>query len=196
MKTFIREIRTAILVTVCLTVLLCGVYPAVVWALGQVLFPHEANGSLVRINGEPVCSSLIGQPFSGKTYFHSRPSAAGTGYDASNSGATNLGPLSKSLVEEVASRIVHYREINHLGPEVPVPADAVTASASGLDPHISVRNALLQASRVAEARQMSLDDVKQKIGMFTEHRQLGLLGEPRVNVTLLNLSLDGKNVGR
>ncbi len=192
MKTLLIELRTSLLTVVCLAVVVCGIYPAVVWALGMVLFPHQANGSIIKVDGRPVGSSLIGLPFSGPKYFHPRPSAAGNGYDATNSGATNLGPLSKKLLDDVAERITRYREINNLGPNVTIPSDAVSSSASGLDPHISVRNALLQAPRVALARSMALDEVKHHVEIFTGRRQLGVLGEPRVNVLLLNLALDGK----
>jgi len=194
MRTLFSELRTSLIMTLCLAVLVCGFYPALVWVLGQILFPYQANGSLVEIEGRPVGSSLIGQPFNEPKYFHPRPSAAGNGYDASSSGGTNLGPLSKRLLGDVAERIARYREINNIGPHVSIPADAVTASASGLDPHISVRNALLQAPRVARARGMALDEVKRKVQTFTERPLLGFVGESRVNVLLLNLALDGKGV--
>ena len=192
MKTLLREIRISVIATTCLAVLVCGVYPTLVWTVAQVVFPHRANGSFVDIGGKPAGSSLIGQPFNGPQYFHPRPSAAGDGYDAANSGGANLGPTSKKLIDDVAARIARYRELNQIGPDVPIPADAVTASSSGLDPHISVANALLQAPRVARARGMSLDDVKGRVNACTQGRQLGILGEPRVNVLLLNLALDGK----
>jgi K+-transporting ATPase ATPase C chain len=139
-----------------------------------------------------VGSSLLAQGFTAPKYFHPRPSAAGQGYDAVNSGGTNLGPTSKKLIEDVKQRVADYRSENGLPPDVRVPADAVTSSASGLDPHISVRNALLQAARVAKARGIGEKDVLAKVGAHTEGRTLGLLGEPRVNVLTLNLSLDGK----
>lgn len=192
MKTLLREIRISVIATACLAVLVCGAYPILVWAVAQVVFPHTANGSFVTIGGKPAGSSLIGQPFSAPRYFHPRPSAAGDGYDAANSGGANLGPTSKKLIDDITARIARYREANHIGPDVPIPADAVTASSSGLDPHISVANALLQAPRVARARGMSLDDVKGRVNACTQGRQLGILGEPRVNVLLLNLALDGK----
>lgn len=194
MRTLFSELRTSLTMTLCLAVLVCGFYPALVWVLGQTLFPYQANGSLVEIEGRSVGSSLVGQPFNGPKYFHPRPSAAGTGYDASSSGGTNLGPLSKRLLGDVAERVTRYREINNIGPHVSIPADAVTASASGLDPHISVRNALLQAPRVARARGMALDEVKRKVETCTERPLLGFVGESRVNVLLLNLALDGKGV--
>jgi K+-transporting ATPase ATPase C chain len=192
MSSLLRELRASLIATMCLAVLVCAVYPIFVWAVAQVVFSHRANGSFVVIDGNPVGSSLIGQPFSGPKYFHPRPSAAGDGYDAANSGGSNLGPLSKKLIDDVAARIARYRKLNGIGPDVRIPADAVTSSSSGLDPHISVANALLQAPRVARARAMSLDDVKRKVETYTQGRQLGILGERRVNVLLLNLALDGK----
>lgn len=192
MKTILAELRMALVAVACLALLVCGFYPGLVWVLGQVLFADKANGSFVEIDRRTVGSLLIGQPFAEPKYFYPRPSAAGSGYDASNSAGTNLGPISKKLIDHVAARIARYRELNGLAPDVPIPADAVTASASGLDPDISVENALLQAPRVARARGMSLDAVKQKIRLYTEGRQFGILGEPRVNVLLLNLALDGK----
>lgn len=192
MKDLVAELRASIAATLLLAVLCCGIYPAVVWAVGQGLFSGKANGSLVRVDGKVVGSSLLAQGFAGPSYFHPRPSAAGQGYDAINSGATNLGPTSKKLIESVKERVDAYRVENGLAPDARVPADAVTSSASGLDPHISVRNALLQAARVAKARGIGEKDVLAKVGAHTEGRTLGFLGEPRVNVLTLNLSLDGK----
>jgi len=192
MKDLIVELRTSIAATLLLAVLCCGIYPAVVWAVGQGLFSDKANGSLVRFNGKVVGSTLIAQGFAGPAYFHPRPSAAGQGYDAVHSRGTNLGPTSKKLIEDVKQRIAGYRAENGLPPDTLVPADAVTSSASGLDPHISVRNASLQAARVAKARGIGEKDVLAKVEAHTEGRSLGLLGEPRVNVLTLNLSLDGK----
>ena len=192
MKDLVAEFRASIAATLLLTVLCCGIYPAVVWAVGQGLFSDKANGSLVRFNGKIVGSALIAQGFAGPAYFHPRPSAAGQGYDAVHSGGTNLGPTSKKLIEDVKQRVGGYRAENGLPPDTLVPADAVTSSASGLDPHISVRNALLQAARVAKARGIGEKDVLAKVGAHTEGRTLGFLGDPRVNVLTLNLSLDGK----
>jgi K+-transporting ATPase ATPase C chain len=192
MKTLLTELRTSLTMTLCLIVVVCGIYPVAVWALGQLLFPFQANGSFVEIDGHAVGSSLIGQPFNGATYFHTRPSSAGDGYDATSSGGSNLGPLSKKLSEEVQHRITRYRQINNLEPNVSIPADAVTSSASGLDPHISVRNALLQAPRVARTRGLGLQEVMDYVRAFTRDRQYGVLGDPRVNVLLLNVALDGK----
>jgi K+-transporting ATPase ATPase C chain len=192
MKNLVAEFRAAIAATLLLAVLCCGIYPALVWAVGQGLFSGKANGSLVRVDGKVAGSSLLAQGFTAPKYFHPRPSAAGQGYDAVNSGGTNLGPTSKKLIEDVKQRVADYRTENGLAPDDRVPADAVTSSASGLDPHISVRNATLQAARVAKARGIGEKDVLAKVGAHTEGRTLGILGDPRVNVLELNLSLDGK----
>jgi len=192
MKDLIAELRASIAATLLLAVLCCGIYPVAVWAVGQGLFSDKANGSLVRFNGKVVGSALIAQGFAGPAYFHPRPSAAGQGYDAVNSGGTNLGPTSKKLIEDVKQRVADYRAENGLASDTPVPADAVTSSASGLDPHIGIRNALLQAARVAKARGIGEKDVLAKVEAHTEGRTLGFLGESRVNVLTLNLSLDGK----
>lgn len=192
MKNLVAELRASIAATLLLAVLCCGIYPAVVWAVGQGLFSHKANGSLVKVDGKVAGSSLLAQGFTAPNYFHPRPSAAGQGYDAANSSGTNLGPTSKKLIEDVKQRVADYRTENGLALDARVPADAVTSSASGLDPHISVRNATLQAARVAKARGFGEKDVLAKVGAHTEGRTLGLLGEPRVNVLTLNLSLDGK----
>lgn len=192
MKELFAELRASIAATLLLAVLCCGIYPAVVWAVGQGLFSHKANGSLVRVDGKVAGSSLLAQGFTAPKYFHPRPSAAGQGYDAAGSSGTNLGPTSKKLIESVKERVDTYRTENGLAPDARVPADAVTSSASGLDPHISVRNATLQAARVAKARGIGEKEVLAKVGAHTEGRTFGLLGEPRVNVLTLNLSLDGK----
>ena len=192
MKVLIEELRASVAATLLLAVLCGGIYPAVVWAVGQGLFSGKANGSLIRVDGNVVGSSLLAQGFTAPIYFHPRPSAAGQGYDAVNSGGTNLGPTSKKLIEDVKQRVADYRAENGLSSDTPVPADAVTSSASGLDPHISVRNASLQAARVAKARGIGEKDVLAKVGAHTEGRTLGFLGDPRVNVLKLNLSLDGK----
>ena len=191
-KTLIAELRISLLATLSLAVILCGLYPLAVWILAQGLFPWKANGSMVVQDGKIVGSSLIAQRFTDPKYFHPRPSAAGQGYDAASSGGSNLGPISKKLVEAIGQRVMDYRAENHLAPDAVVPADAVTTSASGLDPHISVKNALLQAPRVAEARGLTEEAVVKMINIHTEHRQLGILGEPRVNVLLLNVALDRK----
>jgi K+-transporting ATPase ATPase C chain len=191
MKNLIAQLRISLTATLLLAVLLCGIYPLAVWLLAQGLFPASANGSLVARNGKILGSSLISQGFTAPKYFHPRPSAAGQGYDATSSGGSNLGPTSKKLVETVRQRVDEYRGENYLPPDALVPIDAVTASASGLDPHISLKNALLQAGRVAKARGLSEEVVLKEIEHYTEGRDLGILGEPRVNVLMLNLALDG-----
>jgi K+-transporting ATPase ATPase C chain len=177
-----------------LTLLLCAItgllYPGIVTGLAQLLFPRQANGSLVEAGGRIVGSALIGQPFTRPEYFHPRPSAAGTGYDAAASAATNKGPTDLKLADTlIAGNIA--KVVEEDGAERgKIPADMVTASASGLDPHISPANAELQVARVAQARGVSADSVRALLHRHTEGRQLGFLGEPRVNVLLLNLALD------
>ncbi|MCX5881141.1 MAG: K(+)-transporting ATPase subunit C [Deltaproteobacteria bacterium] len=189
-KTFIREVKLAMMTTLTLAVLLCGVYPALVWGIAQIGFSSLANGSLVLRDGHVLGSRLIAQGFTGQQYFHPRPSAAGDGYDAANSGASNLGPLSQKLVDQVKERVAAYRAENSIALSVKIPADAVTASASGLDPHISVRNAELQSARVASVRGISEAAVRSLIRSHTDGPDLGFLGEPGVNVFELNLALD------
>ena len=197
MKNWIGELRASFLSVLALAVILCGVYPLTTWVLAHGLFPGKAEGSLIAHDGKVIGSVLIGQGFSSPRYFHPRPSAAGRGYEATQSGGSNLGPLSKNLVDEVAKRVAAYREENGLPAGTPVPADAVTASGSGLDPHISVKNALLQAPRVARVRGLAEEDIRKKIESCTEGRTLGILGQPRVNVLRLNLALDGvRDAGR
>jgi K+-transporting ATPase ATPase C chain len=169
-----------------LTVLTGVLYPLVVLGLGQVLFNHEANGSLVERDGEVIGSSLLGQAFTSDGYFHPRPSAATDPV----SGASNLGPTNPELIGLVEQRVAEYRSLNGLADDEPVPVDAVTASGSGLDPHISVANARLQAARVAEARDLSVDEVLALVDDHTSGRSLGFLGEPGVNVLELNLAVD------
>ena len=190
MTKLISELRTSLMATLCMAVILCGIYPLAVWVLAQGFFPAKANGSLIVRSGKIVGSSLLSQGFTGPKYFHPRPSAAGQGHDDASSSGSNLGPLSQKLVDEVTQRIVDYRAENNLGPDVLVPADAVTASGSGLDPHISPANAALQAARVAMARGLSEKTVRKQIELSTDRRDLGILGEPRVNVLMLNLALD------
>jgi K+-transporting ATPase ATPase C chain len=184
MKSWIADLRISAILTFLLVVLCCGIYPALVWGIAR------SAGSLMYENGNIVGSRLIGQPFSGPGYFHPRPSAAGKGYDATASGGTNLGPLSKKLTEDVRRRVIAYRQENGMSKDALVPADAVTSSASGLDPDISVANARLQTQRVAEARHSSVEIVMYMVKRHTRGRTFGLLGEPRVNVLELNLNLD------
>jgi K+-transporting ATPase ATPase C chain len=162
--------------------------------IGQVLFPNQANGSLVRDSaGNVIGSAILAQNFTQPQYFHPRPSAAGSdGYDATSSGASNLGPTSQKLIDSVTDRTTAYRQENGLAADAPVPVDAVTASASGLDPDISPANAMLQAGRVARARGLPEDQVRNLVNQYTEGRTLFVLGEPRVNVLKLNLALDGR----
>ena len=193
MKNLLSEFRVAGVATLSLAVVLCGVYPLVVWVISQGLFPHEAGGSLIQRSGNIVGSELIAQNFSSPKYFHPRPSAAGeAGYDAGNSSGSNLGPLSKKLVDAVKERVEAYRAENGLAPHALVPADAVTASSSGLDPHIGLKNAFLQAPRVAQARGVGSEALEKIIRANTEGRDFGIFGEPRVNVLKLNLVLDKK----
>lgn len=192
MKHLVAELRASLVITLLLAVLCSGIYPVVVWAIAQGVFPAKANGSLIRVGGKIVGSSLLAQGFAGPAYFHPRPSAAGQGYDAANSGGSNLGPTSKKLIGDVRQRVADYRAENGLPPDARVPADAVTSSASGLDPHIGLGNAMLQAGRVARARGVSPESVARKIAAHAEGRDLMILGEPRVNVLMLNLDMDGK----
>ncbi len=191
-KSIINELRISFIATVCLAVLLCGIYPALVWAVAQGLFHSQANGSLVSVKGQVIASSLLAQRFTAPGYFHPRPSAAGDGYDAANSGGSNLGPTSQKLIAAVKERAAAYRTENNLAPGMVIPVDAVTSSGSGLDPHISVPNAFMQVRRVSEARGLSEEAVRERVVVHTEGRDLGILGEPRVNVLMLNLDLDGK----
>jgi potassium-transporting ATPase KdpC subunit len=193
MKNMLSELRVAVVATLSLAVVLCGVYPLVVWTISQGLFPHEADGSLIQRGGTIIGSELIAQNFSSPKYFHPRPSAAGAaGFDAANSSGSNLGPLSQKLADAVKQRVAAYRAENGLAPDAPIPADAVTASGSGLDPHISVQNALLQAPRVAQARGVGREALEKIIHANTEGRDFGIFGEPRVNVLKLNLTLGRK----
>ena len=191
MKTLFAELKTSLLLTVVFTVLLCGAYPIVVWAGAQAMFPAKANGSLlVDKSGAVRGSALLAQNFTSDKYFQPRASAAGTGYDATSSGGTNFGPTSQKLNDNIKAAVAAYRTSNGLAADASVPADAVTQSCSGLDPHISVANALIQAPRVAKARGMQVDAVRILIAENTDGRDLGLLGEPGVNVLLLNVALD------
>jgi len=174
-----------------LAVVCCGLYPLVVYGLAQTLFHDKANGSLiVDASGTVRGSALLGQQFTGDKYFNSRPSAAGNGYDGSSSGGSNLGPTSQKLNDAIKDRLADYRKKNGLKDSDPVPADAVTASGSGLDPHVSLKNAGLQMPRVAKARGLPEEKVKELIRQNTEGPDLGILGDPGVNVLKLNLALD------
>jgi potassium-transporting ATPase KdpC subunit len=190
MKNTLAEFKRSFLAVAVFGVLLGGLYPLASWLLAQGLCPDRANGSSLARRGVVVGSALIGQRFRSPAYFHPRPSAAGEGYDASRSGGTNFGPLSKGLAEAVRQRAAEYRSENGLPGHALVPADAVTASGSGLDPHISPENARLQAPRVARSRALSEDRVVRLVAACTEGRTFGILGEPRVNVLCLNLALD------
>ncbi|TLD70247.1 potassium-transporting ATPase subunit KdpC [Phragmitibacter flavus] len=192
MKTILHHLRASIVITLLFTLILCGLYPLTIWSIGQIAFPHQANGSLItNPQGELLGSTLIGQNFTSPTYFHSRPSAAGPhGYDASSSSGSNLGPTSIKLADQIQQRITDYLSSNTIPPNTPIPADAVTASASGLDPHISPANAELQIPRIARARNLPENQIRQLVHQHTEPPSLGLLAPPRVNVLTLNLALD------
>jgi K+-transporting ATPase ATPase C chain len=195
----LREIRPAIVVLLALTLITGLVYPLAMTGIAEVIFPRQAAGSLIEMNGKVVGSELIGQDFLSDKYFHGRPSATtapdpsdpaktvSAPYNAANSGGSNLGPSNKALIDHVQGDIDKLKQEN---PSAPVPADLVTTSASGLDPHISPEAALFQLPRVAKARSLPEDRIRQLISDHTEERLLGLLGEPRVNVLLLNLALD------
>jgi K+-transporting ATPase ATPase C chain len=207
---WVTHLRAAILSTVAILILVSGIYPLIVWGLSQVLFSHKANGSLIYSadGNTPIGSELLGQAFAGEGYFQPRPSAAGGGYDPSSSGGTNLGPTSEKLLNGIANDPATeadesfagvkqlaeaYRAANGLAIDAPVPADAVTRSASGVDPHISPSNAKLQAPRVARVRGMNEADVVKLIDANTDSRGLGVLGEAGVNVLKLNLALDASH---
>ncbi len=208
-KTMAKQLIISIRITLVLLLIVSGVYPLVVWAISQAAFKNQANGSLVTdASGKVVGSALLAQPFTKPEYFQPRPSAAGNGYDPTASGGTNLGPTSDKLIngihkpklasgkddpsdfDGVKDLAAEYRTTNGLAANAPVPVDAVTRSASGLDPHISPENADLQTARVAKARGVSEDAVREVVKANTEGRSLGFLGEPRVNVLELNLALD------
>jgi potassium-transporting ATPase KdpC subunit len=183
-----KNLLTAVLMTVVTTVLLGLIYPLLVTGVAQFLFPEKANGQLIRRNGTLIASHIIAQPFAGAGYFHPRPSAAGAnGYDASNSGGSNLGPTNQKLIDRVTADVASAQAEN---PGKPIPVDMITTSASGFDPHITPAAAEFQIPRVAKARGVSEDAVRQLVQRSTEGRQWGFLGEPRVNVLELNLALD------
>ena len=182
-----RNLRTAVLMTVVTTVVLGVIYPLVVTAIAQALFPDKANGQLIELNGTVIGSRLIGQGFSSPGYFRPRPSATSTPYDAANSGGSQLGPTNKKLIDTVKANVEAARKEN---PDMPVPIELVTASASGFDPHLSPAGAAFQVARVARERGLSASEVQRLVDAHTEGRQLGFLGEPCVNVLELNLALD------
>ena len=190
MKEFFSHIRGAVVSTLVLAIVCCGLYPLIVFAISQAFFYEKANGSLILDkDGAVRGSKLLAQGFTADKYFHPRPSAAGNGYDATSSGGSNLGPTSQKLNDAIKDRVDAYRKENGLNEKEPVPADAVTASGSGLDPHISVRNAELQIPRVAKARGLSEKKLHELIEQNTDGRDLGLLGDPGVNVLSLNRAL-------
>ena len=187
---FQRLLCPAIVMSLLLCVLTGLVYPGVVTAVAQLVFPRQANGSIVEVDGRPVGSALIGQPFSRPEYFHPRPSAAGAGYDPTASAGSNKGPTDRKLADTLIAGAVE-RAVEEEGAERgKIPADMATVSGSGLDPHISPANADLQVARVARARRMAPERVRELVARYTEGRQFGILGEPRVNVLLLNIALD------
>jgi len=193
--TFTQNLRTAILMTIVTTILLGVGYPLAVTGLAQVMFRDKANGQLIERNGRIVGSRIIGQPFTSAAYFHGRPSAAGTGYDAANSSGTNLGPTNKKLIDAVGAAVMAARKENPGATACPepcrgVPVDLVTSSASGLDPEISPAAADFQVPRVARERKVSEEEIRRLVEAHTEGRQWGFLGEARVNLLLLNLAMD------
>jgi K+-transporting ATPase ATPase C chain len=192
MKNLFAEFGRSIGATILFAIILCGVYPLVVFGAAKLFFPHQAEGSmLVDKSGAIRGSALLAQNFTGAQYFHPRPSAAGAnGFDASASSGSNLGPTSSNLVANITQNITNYRAENNLATNAPVPADAVTESASGLDPHITPANAEIQIARVAKARGLSEDRVRELVRQNTSGRDLGLFGEPRVNLMILNFALD------
>ena len=186
-----RQILPAVLLLAVLTAVTGVAYPLVITGVAQVAMPGAADGSLVRVDGRVVGSTLLGQSFTSPTYFHPRPSAAGeAGYDAQASAGSNLGPNNPDLVAAVTERVAEYRSENGLADDVEVPVDAVTASGSGLDPHISIANAQLQVERVASARRIDVARVRRLVDEHVDGRALGVLGQPGVNVLELNLALD------
>lgn len=188
-----KNLITAVLMTIATTILLGVIYPLTVTGLAQVLFHDKANGQLIVQNGKVVGSRIIGQPFGTDPYFHSRPSAAGNGYDAANSSASNLGPTNHTLIDRVNTSVAQLKTEN---PAQPVPIDLVTTSGSGLDPHITPAAASFQIPRVAKTRGVTEAQLQALIAKHTEGRQLGFLGEPRVNVLELNLDLDAQFPGK
>ncbi len=191
MTELLSDIRGAVVSTLALATVCCGLYPLIVFGVSQALFRDKANGSLI-VGGDGTVrgSKLLGQSATAEKYFHPRPSAAGNGYDAANSSGSNLGPTSQKLANAIKERVKVYRKDNGLNETDYVPADAVTASGSGLDPHISPRNAALQTARVAKARELPEDEVRAMIERYTARPDFGILGEPGINVLSLNMALD------
>jgi len=203
----LQQLRPALVSVLAFTIITGGIFPAAITAIAQIALPKQANGSLIKDGNTVIGSELIGQSFTKPEYFHSRPSAAGSGYDATSSSGTNLGPTSDKLINGIHKKTADgkddpsnfdgikdlaaaYRTENGLAPDAPVPADAVTRSASGLDPDISPENAAIQAERVAKARKIDVGRIKALVASNTKGRDLGILGEPRVNVLQLNRALD------
>lgn len=191
-----NEFYRAVKVTIALILILCGAYPAVVWVVGNVFFHERASGGLVYRDGKPVGAALIGQAFAQPQYFHGRPSAAGNGYDASNSSGSNLGPTNQKLIDRMKGDIDTFLKENPGVKRGEVPVDLVTASGSGLDPHVSTAAAMIQVSRVANARKISEDQVRALVERTQEGRQWMIFGEPVVNVLDLNLQLDEMSKGK
>lgn len=190
MNPLLSRIRTAAVLAASFFLLAGGVFPLVLWALSQIAFPRQANGSLIHTDQVVIGSRLIGQAFTDQRYFQPRPSAAGSGYDAAASGASNFGPANPRLLDDVQRLAAAYRAVNGLAESAAVPVDAVTRSGSGLDPHISVESARLQIARVARARGLDTTVVRALVRIHTEGPALGVLGERGVNVLLLNIALD------